>query len=148
MAVTAPQSAITGLPRRLVQDGILSEDALIDAMEAAKEEKVNLVAHLVANDLASAKDVAVAASHEFGVPLMDLEAMELDLDVVRLVDEKLLSKHRVLPLVRRDRQQHRGRHGTSQSCPEHAVGGRFGVALYLQCQYKRIDRRWSSSGHD
>ena len=104
MAVTAPQSAITGLPRRLVQDGILSEDALIDAMEAAKEEKVNLVAHLVANDLASAKDVAVAASHEFGVPLMDLEAMELDLDVVRLVDEKLLSKHRVLPLVRRGKR--------------------------------------------
>ena len=66
MAATAPQSAITGLPRRLVQDGILSEDALLEAMEAAKAQKLNLVAHLVANELASARDVAVAASHEFG----------------------------------------------------------------------------------
>ena len=104
MAATAPQSAITGLPRRLVQDGILSEDALLEAMEAAKAQKINLVAHLVANELASARDVAVAASHEFGVPLMDLEAMEVDLDVVRIVDEKLISKHRVLPLVRRGKR--------------------------------------------
>ena len=45
--------------------------------------------------------MAVAASHEFGVPLLDLDAVELDLDVVRAVDQKLINKHRVLPLVRR-----------------------------------------------
>jgi type IV pilus assembly protein PilB len=108
MAVTAPQSAISGLPRRLVQDGILSEDALLEAMEASAAAKSNLVAHLVANNLASARDVAIAASHEFGVPLMDLDAMELDLEVVRIVDEKLLTKHRVLPLVRRGKRLYVG----------------------------------------
>ena len=108
MAVTAPQSAISGLPRRLVQDGILSEDALLEAMQASSAARTNLVAHLVANNLASARDVAVAASHEFGVPLMDLDAMELDLEVVRIVDEKLLNKHRVLPLVRRGKRLYVG----------------------------------------
>jgi type IV pilus assembly protein PilB len=104
MAATAPQSPITGLPRRLLQDGILAEDALLEAIAAAKAKRISLVAHLVANELASPRDVAVAASHEFGVPLLDLEAMEVDLDVVRLVDEKLISKHRVLPLVRRGKR--------------------------------------------
>jgi len=42
-----------------------------------------------------------AASHEFGVPLLDLDAVEIDIDVVRAVDQKLINKHRVLPLVKR-----------------------------------------------
>lgn len=44
---------------------------------------------------------ALAAGRKFGVPVFDLDAMELDLDVVRLVDEELLAKHRVLPLRQR-----------------------------------------------
>ena len=52
-------------------------------------------------DLANARAIAVAAAHEFGVPLLDLDAIEIDLDVVRAVDQKLVNKHRVLPLVKR-----------------------------------------------
>ena len=101
MAVTASQNNLAGLPRRLVQDGIIAEDVLLDALSAAKKEKVSLVAHLVNQDLAEARAIAVAASHEFGVPLLDLDALEIDIDVIRSVDEKLLNKHRVLPLVKR-----------------------------------------------
>ena len=35
MAVTASNKALTGLPRRLVQDGIVAEDVLIEALDAA-----------------------------------------------------------------------------------------------------------------
>ncbi len=101
MAVTASQSNLAGLPRRLVQDGIVSEEKLLEATDAAKSEKVPLVAYLVNEDLADARSIAVAASHEFGVPLLDLDAIEIDLDVVRSVDQKLVNKHRVLPLVKR-----------------------------------------------
>ena len=101
MAATASQSNLAGLPRRLVQDGIIAEDKLNDATEAARKEKIPLVAYLVNHDLAEARAIAVAAAHEFGVPLLDLDAMEVDLDVVKSVDQNLISKHRVLPLVRR-----------------------------------------------
>jgi type IV pilus assembly protein PilB len=94
MAATASQSTLAGLPRRLVQDGLIAEDKLLEATEAAKREKVPLVAYLVNEELANARAIAIAASHEFGVPL-------LDLDVLRAVDQKLLNKHRVLPLVKR-----------------------------------------------
>lgn len=95
MAVTASQSALTGLPRRLVQDGIVSEQGIQDAMEAARKARTPLVAYLVANDLADSRAIAVAASHEFGVPLLDLDAIEVDMECLRSVDQKLLSKHRV-----------------------------------------------------
>ena len=101
MAATASQSNLAGLPRRLVQDGIVSEEQLQEASEAAKKERLSLIAYLVSEDLVNARAVAVAASHEFGVPLLDLDAVEIDLDVVRAVDQKLITKHRVLPLVRR-----------------------------------------------
>ena len=101
MAATASTTNLAGLPRRLVQDGIVAEDKLAEAFEAARAEKIPLVAHLVNEGLVEARAVAVAASHEFGVPLLDLDAIEVDLDVIRAVDQKLINKHRVLPLVKR-----------------------------------------------
>ncbi len=101
MAATASQTNLAGLPRRLVQDGIVSEEQLQEATDAAKKARVSLIAHLVNEDVADARAIAVAASHEFGVPLLDLDAVEVDLDVIRSVDQKLINKHRVLPLVKR-----------------------------------------------
>ncbi|MFT5500897.1 MAG: type IV pilus assembly protein PilB [Woeseiaceae bacterium] len=101
MAVTASQSSLSGLPRRLVQDGIISEDSIQEAMEAARKAKTPLVSYLVQNELAESRGIAVAASHEFGVPLLDLDAVEIDLDTLRAVDQKLLNKHQVLPLIKR-----------------------------------------------
>ena len=101
MAATASQTNLAGLPRRLVQDGIVAEEKLADATEGAKKAKIPLVAYLVNENLADARAVAVAASHEFGVPLLDLDAMEIEVEVVQAVDQKLIEKHRVLPLVKR-----------------------------------------------
>ena len=101
MAVTASQATLTGLPRRLVQDGIISEDKVLEASAAARSEKLPLVAYMVANEMADSRAIAVAASHEFGVPLLDLDAIEIDLDCLRVVNQGLLNKHRVLPLLKR-----------------------------------------------
>ena len=101
MAVSATQNVLAGLPRRLVQDGLISEEQLLEATDAARKEKVPLVAYLVNEDIANARAIAVAASHEFGVPLLDLDALEVDIEVIRAVDQKLINKHRVLPLVKR-----------------------------------------------
>jgi len=101
MAVTASQTNLAGLPRRLVQDGLISEEKLLEASDVAKKEKQSLVAYLVNEGLADARSIAVAASHEFGVPLLDLDAVDIDIDVIRAVDQKLINKHRVIPLVKR-----------------------------------------------
>src|SRR5215471_10472246 len=104
MAATATQGPLTGLPRRLVQDGVVSEANLMAALEAIGGKSSSLVPHLVANRLGDARQIAIAAAHEFGVPLLDLDAVDLDLDVVKLVDEDLLTKHRILPLLQRGKR--------------------------------------------
>jgi type IV pilus assembly protein PilB len=104
MAVTATQGPLSGLPRRLVQDGVISEADLMAALEAIGGKATQLVPHLVANRLGDPRQIAVAAAHEFGVPLLDLDAVDLDLDIVKLVDEKLLLKHRILPILQRGKR--------------------------------------------
>jgi type IV pilus assembly protein PilB len=104
MALGASKSGLGGLPQRLVQDGLVDEPTMMDAMTAAKERRVSVVTQLVTSGAANAREIAIAASHEFGVPLLDLDSVQLDLETVKLVSDKLLLKHRVLPLLRRGKR--------------------------------------------
>ena len=104
MAVTATNKAMTGLPRRLVQDGIVAEEALVEALDGASEAGESIVDYLVDNGLADPQAVAVAASHEFGVPLFDLNAYEMDLDAIKSIKPELIQQHRVLPLMLRGKR--------------------------------------------
>jgi type IV pilus assembly protein PilB len=100
----ATRTGFGGLPQRLVQDGLVDEGAMLEAVNTARERKTNVVTQLVASGAANARDIAVAASNEFGTPLFDIDAVNLDLEIVRLVSDKLLAKHRVLPLFRRGKR--------------------------------------------
>ena len=98
------RSGLGGLPQRLVQDGVVDEATVLEALNGARERKISLVTQLVESGAAQARDIAVAASNEFGVPLLDLDAVNFDLDTIKLVSDKLLAKHRVLPLFRRGKK--------------------------------------------
>ena len=100
------RAVLSGLAQRLVLDGLIDEATMIDAVASARERKTHLVSWLVSHDLAAARDIAIAAAQEFGVPLLDLDAVNIDLDVVRLVNDKLLARHRILPLVKRGKRLH------------------------------------------
>jgi type IV pilus assembly protein PilB len=104
LALGGQRSGLGGLPQRLVQDGVVEEAIMLEALNAAREKKTSIVTQLVTSGAAKARDIAVAASNEFGVPLFDLDAVALDLETVRLVSDKLLAKHRVLPLFRRGKR--------------------------------------------
>jgi type IV pilus assembly protein PilB len=104
LAFNGARSGLGGLPQRLVQDGLVDETAMLSALASAKDRKTSVVTQLVNSGTAKARDIAIAASTEFGVPLLDLDAIEVDLETVRLVSDKLLSKHRVLPLFRRGKR--------------------------------------------
>jgi type IV pilus assembly protein PilB len=104
LALGGQRSGLGGLPQRLVQDGVVEEAAMLEALNAARERKIGIVTMLVTSGAANARDIAVAASNEFGVPLFDLDSVALDLEAVRLVSDKLLAKHRVLPMFRRGKR--------------------------------------------
>ena len=92
---------ITGIARRLVQDGALDETAAREAMTRAGEAKVPLAQWLAEKKLVSAGAMAAANSVEFGMPVIDATAFDPVHNAMKLVSEELVQKHNVLPLFKR-----------------------------------------------
>lgn len=101
MAVTTTKTPLTGLARMLVLEGLLGEQDAQQAVQAAQDNKTALVAHLVEKKLVSGRDVAHAASTEFGVPVIDINAVDIDPEAVKLVKEEIIRRHHALPLFKR-----------------------------------------------
>jgi type IV pilus assembly protein PilB len=104
MATTTVKTNVTGLPRRLVTAGLLSEADAAEAPREAAAEKMLLVVYLVRNKKLNARAVAAAASEEFGVPTLDLDAMDFAQMPLKDVEPTLIEKHHALPLYRRGRK--------------------------------------------
>jgi type IV pilus assembly protein PilB len=91
----------SGLTRRLVQTGLLSEGQARQAYEEALKERKPFITYLVQKKIISGRDAAVAATQEFGLPLFELDAMDLSQAPTNLVDFKLIQKRHALPLFKR-----------------------------------------------
>ena len=101
MATAQPNNNLSGLSKKLVEDGILDQAKALSAQEAAAKKKTPFVGYLVENKLADAKKIAQSASEEFGVPLVDIDVIDIEPDVIKLVKEKLIRQHKIMPLYKR-----------------------------------------------
>jgi type IV pilus assembly protein PilB len=101
MATNYSELRPSGLAGRLVRDRLISETQAQTASVEAAMRRQPFVQYLVEQKLLDSRRIAIAASHEFGVPLMDLDAIDLTDLPHNLVDEKLIRKHRALPIYRR-----------------------------------------------
>ncbi|MFP4076436.1 MAG: type IV-A pilus assembly ATPase PilB [Halochromatium sp.] len=90
-----------GLARRLVQDGLLSEQRARAAQREAANRHQTFVQYLVEHKWLDGYRIAAAASEAFGVPLLDLAAVDLLRVPIDLIDQRLVQRHRALPLLRR-----------------------------------------------
>ena len=101
MASVGINSQLSGLLKKLVSDNLLSEDIAVKASVESAKQKISTVSYLVENNLANAKNIAMLASQEFGVPVIDINNIEIDQETTKLVDEKLIRSHHALPLFKR-----------------------------------------------
>ncbi len=91
----------SGLARKLVADGLLSDDQARQAYDEAAKKKISFVAQLVDSKTLDAYSIAETGAAEFGVPLFDITTIDMDALAVKAVEEKLVRKHHVLPLFKR-----------------------------------------------
>ncbi len=101
MATAGSQVILSGLARKLVQDGHLDEAAAEKAQATAEKKKMPLVSYLVEQNLADGNVIATIGAEEFGIPLLDIDSVDIDTEVTKLVDEKLVRQHHALPLFKR-----------------------------------------------
>ncbi len=91
----------TGLARKLINDGLITEADAEKAIKGSNDEKVPFVTHIVNQKMVDPTQLAAAASIEFGIPFFDIDTLDLDEDVAKLVQERLVRSHHALPIFKR-----------------------------------------------
>jgi len=101
MATVSTATNLSGLALRLVRENLLSPGDAERVQAEAQSQKVSFVSRLVESKKLGGAVIAKMASEEFGVPLFEIGSLDLELAPVKLVDEKILRRHHVLPLYKR-----------------------------------------------
>ena len=92
---------LTGLAARLMADQLLDEQAIHNAEAEAGKAGISLSDYLLNENLIAPDDLMLATAEEFGLPVIDLETFDPENIPKEAVQEKLVKKHRVLPLIKR-----------------------------------------------
>jgi type IV pilus assembly protein PilB len=101
MAVNPNFGNLSGLARALVQHGRLPEGVAKELSAQAHGAGSGFIEQLVASRRMGSLEIAELASQMFGLPLLDVDALEPTALPLDLVDKKLMRERRVLPLRKR-----------------------------------------------
>ena len=91
---------LSGLAKRLVSDGVFTAETAQQALLKARAEQRSFIYYLITNRIISARRAASAASEEFGLSLLDLDAIPLEVIAKDVVDSKVIVRHHALPLMK------------------------------------------------
>ena len=97
-------SNLNGLARRLVVASIVDEATADNACVQSSKKNKTLLGWLIKNKVANPAALASAAANEYGIPLIDISAFDLNQAPISLVSEALIEKHQALPLHLRGNQ--------------------------------------------
>ena len=126
MATPSTQVTLIGLAKRLASVGLLTDAEAAHASQAAAAREISLVAYLVEEGGYDASQVALCASTEFGLPVLDLDAVDPAVLSMHGVSEQIVRKYHAVPLFRR--------------------GNRLFAALSDPTDYRALDEIKFSSG--
>ena len=101
MASPSKNAPLSDFIQYLIQDGLLSESDAETYNAQAQKKRTPLLSYLVINNFIDSHQVAIKASQEYNLPFFDLEAIELQSLPIQLMNEKLIRKHHILPLLKR-----------------------------------------------
>ena len=101
IAQSSSNTALAGLARALVSAGQLPEAVALETARKAHASKNSFVAQLVASGHMPAAELAFQIAQIFRTPLLDLDTIDPQRLPRDLLDAKLCSMHKVLPLLKR-----------------------------------------------
>ena len=101
VGITQKPALLTGISARLVADGVISTEQAQAAIRESSKKKISLISYLSQVLDIDSYELAEIASAEFGVPLLDLAALDQRTFPDKLVSSALMAKHQTIPIFRR-----------------------------------------------
>lgn len=85
----------------LVLSGFLNLEQAQQALDESRTMEISLVTHLINQKLIKSSEIAVVVSKMCCLPLVNIESIKLNLELIKLFDKAFLEQYRVLPLFMR-----------------------------------------------
>lgn len=101
MVLATDEHRLQGIGQLLVLQKLLDKTKAIELHKLAASEKISLLQYIVKNKILSAEQIALTAAQNFGVPMIDINCIEIESIPVNLVNEKLIKRHAMVPLFSR-----------------------------------------------
>ena len=89
---------------KLVEAGLVSDEALRKAQRAQHGQGGDLLGHMVKSGAIEEEDLLRFLSDHYGVPSVNLDQIEIDPEVIRLIPSEVAAKFNVVPISRIGRQ--------------------------------------------
>lgn len=101
VGITQKPALLTGISARLVADGVISTEQAQAAIRESSKKKISLINYFSQTLDIDGYELAELAATEFGVPLLDLSAVDRNMFPDKLVSPALMTKHQTIPIFRR-----------------------------------------------
>lgn len=101
MSTPEPIMSLSGLPLRFVGDGIFFEDEILKLQKSIEGKKKSFFTAALESKPASSKEICFGAAKEYGLPLLDVTALDPDILDNGLLSDKIIRKHQVLPIQKK-----------------------------------------------
>lgn len=98
---TAREVTLSGLARQLVNQGLISEEAAIEAVKHSNDAKQPLISSLVEYGDVTTRTISQAVAADFGLPCYDLSCLEPTSIPADLIKEDLIASQNAVPIARR-----------------------------------------------
>lgn len=98
--MSAPNIQLPGYVKQLVNAGKLEISVAEKTVKKAHADKISVMEWLFHQQLVSAKDLARAASNEYGISVVDLDAIDIRPTVIDLISDEQKQRLHLLPIYR------------------------------------------------
>jgi type IV pilus assembly protein PilB len=99
--IESPPNALSGVARVLVNAGKIGSKAAEDLLKSARERKTSFSSAVVAAGAVSPADLAHTLAHALALPLLDLNAVDLQKVPKNILDTKTATQYQLLVLGKR-----------------------------------------------
>ena len=101
MATPSTELKLSGIALRLLEQGVVDEADAEKIQADATRKNRSFFTQAIRNKNLDSEKLAEIGSEEFGVPLLDLEAVDLENAPFGIIPDKLIEAHGILPLHKR-----------------------------------------------
>lgn len=98
MAEAPARKKAKSVTHLLIQDGLVTQEQLLEALERKKETGQSLARALIEMEIVSESKLTEVLAQHLGLEFIDLSSYHIDLSAAALLEEKIAARHLAIPL--------------------------------------------------